>query len=89
MAQHSQVQRVIKRILRGISVNLPPMENPFHEQSVAFQSEAKPQIAESHFVEAVITLHGLYIAELGQGFCCREFFEDEDLDVLAKRRGND
>ncbi len=87
MAQHSQVQRVIKRILREISVNLPPMENPFHEQSLAFQSEAKPPIAETHFVKAVITLHGFDIAELGKGFCCWEFFKNEDLDVFTIRGG--
>jgi hypothetical protein len=63
------------------------MEDPFDEQNLPLESETKPSVAEPHFVKAAITLHGFDIAELGKGFCCREFFKNEDLDVFTIRRG--
>ena len=85
--KQSEVKPAIRARLWEVAVNFLATEDPFDEQNLPLESETKPSVAESHFVEAVITLHGFDIAELGKGFCCREFFKNEDLDVFTIRRG--
>ncbi len=63
------------------------MENPLHEQSLTLQSEAQAPITESRFVEAVITLHGFYVAKFSQSFCRGKFFENEGLNFFTMCRG--